>query len=80
MNYNQVEKGNRKLHIDNNFDEVDSMKIATFLDYNIWNELLDTKNLEVGDIVILSLPGNLRRRLTFRPEQGGHFVYSFNIF
>ena len=29
-----------------------------------------TKNLEVGVIVILSLPGNLRRRLTFKPEQG----------
>ena len=80
MNYNQVEKGNRKLHIDNNFDEVDSMKIATFLDYNIWNELLDTKNLEVGDIVILSLPGNSRRRLNFKLEPGGSFIYSFNIF
>ena len=39
-----------------------------------------TKNLEVGDIVILSLPGNSRRRLTFKPEQGGPFVDSFNIF
>ena len=39
-----------------------------------------TKILEVGDIVILSLPGNSRRRLTFKPEQGGHFVHSFNIF
>ena len=29
LNYNQVEKGNRKLHIDNIFDEVVSMKIAT---------------------------------------------------
>ena len=29
LNYNQVEKGNRKLHIDNIFGEVVSMKIAT---------------------------------------------------
>ena len=123
LNYNQVEKGNRKLHIDNIFGEVDRMKIATSLDYNTWNELLDhmfildneqmilpetkypfdiievkcklplllnlyyanpndvkTKNLEIGDIVILSLPGNSRRRLTFKPGQDGPFVYSFNIF
>ena len=39
-----------------------------------------TKNLEVGVIVILSLPGNSRKRLAFEPEQGGPFVYSFNIF
>ena len=39
-----------------------------------------TKILEVGDIVILSLPGNSRRRLTFKPEQGGPFVDCFNIF
>ena len=41
LNYNQVEKGNRKLHIDNIFDEVVSMKITTFLDYNTWNELFN---------------------------------------
>ena len=123
LNYNQVETGNRKLHIDNIFGEVESMKIATSLNYYTWNELLDhmfildneqmylpetkypfdiievkcklptllnlyyanpdevkTQNLEIGDIVILSLPGNTRRRLTFKPEQGGPFVYSFNIF
>ena len=123
LNYNQVEEGNRKLHIDNIFGEVDSMKIATSLDYNTWNELLDnmlifdneqiilpktqypfdiievkcklplllnlyyadpndvkTENLEIGDIVILSLKGNSRQRLTFKPGQAGPFVYSFNIF
>ena len=41
---------------------------------------IKTKNFEVGDIVILSLPGNSRRRLTFKPEQGGPLFYSFNIF
>ena len=123
LNYNQVEKGQRKLHIDNIFGEVDSMKIATSLDYNTWNELLDnmiifdneqiilpetkypfdiievkckiplllnlyyadpdnvkTKDLEIGDIVILSLKGNSRTRMTFKPEQDGPFVYSFNIY
>ena len=29
LNYSQVEKGNRKLHIDNIFGEVVSMKIET---------------------------------------------------
>ena len=123
LNYNQVETGKRKLHIDNIFGEVDSMKIAYSLDYYTWNELLDnmfnldnqqmslpdttypfdiievkcklplllnlyyadpddvkTTNLEIGDIVILSLPGNSRKKLTFKPEQDGPFVYSFNIF
>ena len=41
LNYNQVEKSNRKLHVDNIFGEVVSMKIATFWDYNTWNKLLD---------------------------------------
>jgi hypothetical protein len=99
------------------------MKIATSLDYNTWNELLDnmivfedeqiilpetkypfdiievkckiplllnlyyadpdnikTKDLEIGDIVILSLKGNSRMQLTFKPGQAGPFVYSFNIY
>ena len=29
LNYNQVEKGNRKIHIDNIFGEVVGMKIET---------------------------------------------------
>ena len=41
LNYNQVEKGNRKLHIHNIFGEVVSMKITTSWDDNTWNELLD---------------------------------------
>ena len=41
LNYNQVEKGNRKLHVDNIFGEVVSMKIKTSWDYNTWKELLD---------------------------------------
>ena len=123
MNYNKVETGKRKLHIDNIFGEVDSIKIATSLEYYTWNEVLDnmynldneqmilpeteypfdiievkcklplllnlyyadpdnikTKDLEIGDIVILSLPGSSRRVLSFKEEQGGPFVYSFSIF
>ena len=38
------------------------------------------KKLEVSDIAILSLPGNSRRRLTFKPEQAEPFVDCFNIF
>ena len=41
LNYNQVVKGNRKLHIDNIFGEVVSMKIETSWDYNTWNELFN---------------------------------------
>ena len=123
LNYNQVEKGDRKLHIDNIFGEVDTMKIATSLDYDSWNELLDnmiifndeqiilpetkypfdiievtcklplllnlyyadpnevkTEDVEIGDIIILSLAQNTQKTLKFKQGEEGPFVYSFNIF
>ena len=41
LNYNNIEKENRKLHIDTIFGELQSMKIAYSLDYNSWNKLVD---------------------------------------
>ena len=86
LNYNQVEIINMKLMIlpetKYPFDIIEvKCKLPLLLDlYYADPDDVKTKNLEVGDIVILSLPGNSRRRLTFKPEQGRPFFDSFNIF
>ena len=124
LNYNQVEKEDRKLHIDTIFGEVDTMKLAYSLDYTSWNKLLDnmilfddeqiilpgggnysldilevrcklpllinlyyadpstikTDNIEIGDIIILSLEESSEKTLRFKPDQKGPFTYSFNVF
>ena len=54
LNYNKVETGKRILYIDNIFGEIDTMKIATSLDYNSWNELLD--NMHEIDTQQIILP------------------------
>ena len=41
LNYNKVEKEERKLHIDTIFGEIDNMKFAYSLNYTSWNQLLD---------------------------------------
>ena len=41
LNYNQLEEGERKLHLDTIFGEVESIKIATTLGYNSWDKLIE---------------------------------------
>ena len=123
LNYNQVESGQRKLHLDTIFGEVESIKFATSLDYNSWDKLINnmvkleeeqtilpetkypfdilevkcklplllnlyyadpndikSKEIEIGDIIILSLQGGDKKTLEFKPDMTGPFAYSFNIY
>ena len=41
LNYNQIEKEEKELHLDTIFGEAESMKLATSLDYNSWDNLLE---------------------------------------
>jgi len=41
LNYNQVEKEDRKLHIDTIFGEIDTIKIATTLNSEDWDSLVE---------------------------------------
>jgi hypothetical protein len=41
---------------------------------------IKTEDLEIGDIVILSLEKNNQKTLRFKQEEEGPFVYSFNVF
>jgi len=123
LNYNQLEE-ERKLHIDTIFGEISTIKLATALNAEDWDGLVnemeefsgnqiileeqtkshfdvievkcnlplllnlyyvnpkETKisNLEIGDIVILSLQKGQEQPLRFKTGEAGPFVYSFNIF
>ena len=47
LNYNKLEDGQRKLHLDTIFGEAESVKLATSLNYNSWDQLISNMaNLE----------------------------------
>ena len=53
MNYNQIEEGKRVLHIDTIFGEKQSIKLATSLNYNNWDDLISDMKPINGDQTIL---------------------------
>ena len=57
LNYNQVEKEDRKLHIDNIFGEIDTIKIATSLDYEDWDSFVKNMGSLEEDQIILRNTG-----------------------
>ena len=53
LNYKKVEEGQRKLHLDTIFGEVKSIKLATSLDYNSWDKLIDNmENFDEEQIIL----------------------------
>ena len=53
MNYNQIEEGKRVLHIDTIFGEKQSIKLATSLNYNNWDDLISDMKPINGEQIIL---------------------------
>ena len=53
LNYNKLEDGQRKLHLDTIFGEAESVKLATSLNYNSWDQLISNMaNLEDEQIIL----------------------------